>query len=82
MQMGVEAAFGNFQRLDQFVNGALPLHGLHDAEPCGGISADKMLQAFLPGMNRGWRAAPLNRASALSLHDGHVSLSGTGRRNG
>ena len=46
MQMGVEAAFGDFQRLGQFLDGALPLHGFHDAEPCGGISADKMLQAF------------------------------------
>jgi hypothetical protein len=39
-------ALGDFQRLGRFVNGALPLHSFHDAEPCGGISADKMLQAF------------------------------------
>jgi hypothetical protein len=51
--MGVEAALGNFQRLGHFVNGVLPLHGLHDAEPCGGISTDKMLQAFF-SMSR-WR---------------------------
>jgi hypothetical protein len=44
--MGVEAALGDFQRLGQFINGTLPLHGLHDAEPCGGILADKMPQAF------------------------------------
>ena len=52
-KMGVEAAFGDFQRLGQFLNGILPLHGCHDAEPCGGISADKMLQAFFS--TSGWR---------------------------
>ena len=53
-QMGVEAALGHFQRLGQCVKRAFPPQSFHDGESCGGLSADKMLQAFVTRYEPGW----------------------------